>query len=113
MIELKRITSLEQLEEVLEASRSRPQLLFKHSATCPISSNAFRALQQHLASSGSEAVDYWMIVVQESREVSNEVASRLEVKHESPQAILVKSGKAVWNESHFGITPSALTEVTS
>lgn len=107
MSTLRKITSLQQLEELLQVSHTRLQLLFKHSNTCPISMSAFRALQQHMASDSLE-VDYWMVVVQEARDISNEIANRLQVKHESPQAILVKAGEVVWNESHFEITPATL-----
>lgn len=110
---LKKMSSHEQMEEALKTSHARFQLLFKHSNTCPISASAFRALQQHLASDGLQEVDYWLIVVQEARSVSNEIASRLGVKHESPQAILVKAGEAVWDASHFEITPVTLLEAVT
>ncbi len=110
---LKKMSSYEQLEEVLKTSHSKIQLLFKHSNTCPISASAFRALQQHLASDGLQEVDYWLIVVQEARSISDEIASRLKVKHESPQAILVKAGEAIWDASHFEITPATLQEAVT
>ncbi|MCS6885298.1 MAG: bacillithiol system redox-active protein YtxJ [Acidobacteriota bacterium] len=108
MPQLKSLNNLEQLEQALLSDR--PQLFFKHSNTCPISMNAFRALQKHLASTATEDVDYWMVVVQQARRISDVIADKLSVKHESPQAILVKAGKAIWHQSHFAITPEALDE---
>jgi bacillithiol system protein YtxJ len=104
------LTSLEQLSEVLDNSNQRTQLIFKHSNTCPISTTAYKQMQSYLQNSPSENVDYSLIVVQTARNISNEVAAKLGVVHESPQAILVKNGQAVWNKSHFDITQKSLTE---
>ena len=51
-----------------------------------------------------------MIVVQTARNVSREVEARTGVRHESPQAIVLRNGAAVWNASHFDITAEAVTE---
>ncbi len=104
------MTRLEELQEVLERSHQRPQMIFKHSLTCPISTAADKALKSYLEEEPSEAIDYWWIAVQRSRPISQEVERVLGIQHESPQALLVSGGKAVWNESHFNITPAALTE---
>lgn len=57
-----------------------------------------------------QGVSAAVVKVIEDRPVSNEIAARLGVKHESPQAILVRSGKAVWHASHGRITAAALAE---
>jgi bacillithiol system protein YtxJ len=101
--------SIEELSQVLEESKRRPILIFKHSTTCPISTRAFRELQKYLEDADPE-VGYHMITVQTDRPVSNEVASRLRIQHETPQAILVKDGERVWDASHFSIRASALEE---
>ena len=97
------INSVEELGAVLAESGTRPVLLFKHSLTCPISSWAYREFQQHLEDP-NPGVDYRLITIQRVRQVSDEVSRQLEVKHESPQAILVWRGKAVWHASHTEIT---------
>ena len=107
------LTDLAALEETLERSGDRPQLLFKHSNTCPISGAAHRAFEQYLEDSPAPGVDYSLIVVQDARPVSNAAAERLEVRHESPQAILVQDGRAVWSASHWSITRQALAEALS
>ncbi|MCH9649604.1 MAG: bacillithiol system redox-active protein YtxJ [Deltaproteobacteria bacterium] len=104
------MTTMEELQETLEKSQQRPQLIFKHSLTCPVSSAADKAVRSYLEEEPSEAIDYWWIAVQRSRPVSKEVERVLEVRHESPQVLLVSGGKAVWNDSHFSITAAALTE---
>ena len=54
-----------------------------------------------------------MITVQTHRPVSDAAAQRLGLRHETPQAILLRDGKAVWNASHFRITATKLTEALS
>ncbi|MFY9223630.1 MAG: bacillithiol system redox-active protein YtxJ [Blastocatellia bacterium] len=107
------LTSLDQLTEVLTQSNQKPQLIFKHSNACPISSMAYNELHKYLDGSPSDNVDYHLIVVQLARPVSNEVAARLNITHESPQAILVRDGKAYWHKSHYDITKSSLTNAIS
>jgi bacillithiol system protein YtxJ len=55
-------------------------------------------------------VIYRLIVVQNARSISNEAAARLGVKHETPQAILVRNGNPVWHASHMDITSEAIEE---
>lgn len=81
--------------------------IFKHSSRCSISSMMRPMFMDWLEAQGDD-VQAFEIGVVEYRPVSNLVAQRLGVTHESPQAILVKNGKAVWNDSHLRITPEAL-----
>jgi len=50
------------------------------------------------------------VVVQNHREVSNHIADRLGVTHQTPQVILVRNGKALWHASHFKITDEAMAD---
>lgn len=107
---LNELKSLEDLNRALDESRAHPVLLFKHSTTCPISARAYREFQSYLEEAEPQ-VSYHLITVQTARNVSNETASRLGVEHHSPQAILVRDGREVWNASHFDITASSLADV--
>lgn len=102
-MELKPMASLEDLEAAIAESETRPVLLFKHSDTCGISAMAFDEMRSHLAD-GAFPVCYGLITVQTGRHVSDEVTSRLSVRHETPQVILVRDGKAIWHASHFHVT---------
>ena len=107
-----RLNELESVEDftlALEESAKRPVLLFKHSVTCSISVRAFDQLQSYLEQADSR-LSYNLITVQTARDISDLAASTLRVTHESPQAILVRNGREVWNASHFDITRSALDE---
>ena len=48
------------------------------------------------------------IEIQNAREVSNAVAEKTGVRHESPQALLLRDGEVVWNASHGAITVESL-----
>jgi len=104
---LTRLERLEDLDGVLARTADRPLVLYKHSLTCGTSAYALDALSEHLAAAPPGA-DYAMVVVQPHRDVSNEIARRLGVRHETPQVILVRDGRAIWNASHFRVTAAAV-----
>ena len=114
--ELTPVHKLDQLDELLVESRTRPLLLFKHSYTCGISAEALDEIVDHLNNRALDA-RYAMVTVQTDREVSNAVATRLGVRHQTPQAIVIKDGRAVWAASHFPVNATeirkALEAVTS
>jgi bacillithiol system protein YtxJ len=89
------------LEQVLARSHDEPVILFKHSTTCPISASAYRQMSQ-------VSGDVSLVVVQRARDVSNEIAARTGIRHESPQAIVLRNGEVVWTASHFDITSDAV-----
>jgi bacillithiol system protein YtxJ len=82
-------------------SHEAPVVLFKHSNSCPISAAAYRAMK-HLNAPVS------IVVVQQNRDVSREVETRTGVRHESPQAFVLRNGEVAWSASHFDITADAV-----
>jgi bacillithiol system protein YtxJ len=96
-----KIVDAEELEQALARSNDAPVVLFKHSTTCPISSAAYEQMSKVTR-------DVALVVVQRAREVSKEIASRTGIQHESPQAIVLRNGQAVWSASHFDITAKAV-----
>lgn len=112
MTKLTSLADISGLEAAIAESRQRPVLLFKHSRTCGISCEAFDELHAHLAESTIDAA-YKLITVQSHRRVADEVVSMLGIRHESPQAILIRDGSVVWHGSHFRITAEQLRKVMS
>ena len=104
---LAELTDESGFEALLSASTERPQLIFKHSLTCPLSTTAYDQLVSYLEDA-DDSTDHWLVRIQRSREVSRLVEQRLGVRHESPQAILVRNGRAVWDASHLAITVATL-----
>ena len=113
---MKSLTPLHDLESVdaaIAESRERPVLLFKHSRYCGVSCEALDELQSHIEAQDRPAAAYKLVTVQTHRPVSDAIAQRLGLRHETPQAILIRDGKIVWNASHFRITATQLDQVVS
>ena len=83
-------------------------LLFKHSRICPVSDRAFAQYRAFLAEH-PDTPTAWLDVIA-SRPLSQEVAARTGVQHESPQALLLEHGAARWNASHGAVTRDSLAE---
>ncbi len=106
------LSDVHELDAAIAESRERPVLVFKHSRSCGISCEALDELRTHLDRTASGAA-YKLITVQSHRRLSDEVASRFGIRHETPQAILIKDGAPVWTASHFRITAHQLDDVVS
>ena len=74
-----------------------------------VSSAAFRQYEQYLEGAGDDGVVHHLVEVQNARPVSNRIAELSGVKHESPQAILLRGGQVDWHTSHWKITRDSLT----
>jgi len=105
--DLTHLQHLEDLDALLEESSNRPLLLFKHSLSCGTSYEALDELIDHINDQRLPA-RYAMITVQTHRDLSTAVAKRLGVRHETPQALLIRDGRVVWSASHFRVTGGAL-----
>lgn len=93
------LTSLEQLDEVIEQSKTQPVLLFKHSTRCSVSMMAKRDFEQ----SFNKGCETYYLDLLKHRDVSNAIAEKLHLAHQSPQAILVKNGQVEYHDSHSDI----------
>ena len=92
-----RISDRAALDTLITDSQHRPVVVFKHSNACAISTRAYRELEKLEAPVN-------ILEVQTAREVSREFSHLTGVQHETPQVILLRNGKAVWNASHFDVT---------
>ncbi len=105
------LVDVHSLDAAIAESRERPVLLFKHSRYCGVSCEALDELQSHIEARTEGNAAYKMITVQTHRPVSDAASERLGLRHETPQAILLRDGKVVWNASHFRITAMQLDQV--
>lgn len=95
-------------EHLVAQSATRAVFLLKHSTRCPVSWWASSEYDTFAAGAGDE-VECFRVLVVEDRALSQEIERRTGVTHESPQVILFRAGKPVWNASHGAITRQALT----
>jgi bacillithiol system protein YtxJ len=101
------LTDLGQLNEIIELSNQQPVLIFKHSTRCSISRFALKNFENEYDFSEEELQAYFLDLI-EYRNISNEIANRFEVMHQSPQILLIKDGKCIYQESHDGVEVSSL-----
>jgi bacillithiol system protein YtxJ len=97
------VSDIETLEGLSARSNETPVVIFKHSATCGISSIAYREMARV---QGVVA----LVDVQSARGVSREIEARTGIEHESPQVIILRNGKAVWHASHSRIKADAVEQ---
>ena len=101
------LTSVAQIDLLLAESKEHPVLIYKHSTRCSISSMVLERLERTWSSEGNNIKPYYLDLIA-LRDVSNTVAQTFEVYHESPQVIMLKDGKAIYNASHMSISFDAI-----
>jgi len=104
----KQLTDLGQLNEISIASTENPVLIFKHSTRCGVSRMVLRQFENDFDL--QEKITPYFLDLLEHRDISNEIAVRFGVMHQSPQLIVIKDGKAVYNTSHSDIEAAKLDE---
>lgn len=97
------INDARSFEELVRRSQERAVVVFKHSTTCPISAAAYEQMTRF---DGEVA----LVEVQSAREVSKEIEKKTGIPHESPQVIILRHGKVVWNASHWKVKAEAVAE---
>ena len=103
------LTDETQLDSLNELSKHKAQLIFKHSTRCAISSMAKNRLERGAA---NDKVDFYYLDLVKHRQLSNKIAEKFGVYHESPQVLLIKNGECIYDESHSGIRIEDITEQT-
>ncbi|HQW22943.1 MAG TPA: bacillithiol system redox-active protein YtxJ [Bacteroidia bacterium] len=106
-----KITTLNQLNDIDTESQSEKIMIFKHSTTCSISRMALNRLESKWKPEYSETLKPYFLDLLAYRNISNEIARRYDVVHESPQVLVVSKGKSIYNESHGGITVDEILTV--
>lgn len=100
------LTDSEQLDEIVLSSIEKPVVIFKHSTRCSVSRMALKQFENEF--NLEEKVDAYFLDLIEYRTVSNDIASRFNVFHQSPQLLLIKNGKSIYDVSHSEISAGDL-----
>ncbi len=103
------LTSENQLEEIEKKSFEKPQVIFKHSTRCSISSISLNKFVEKF-DVPVEEVDIYFLDLLSYRSVSDEISIKFQVTHQSPQIIVVKNGKAIYDASHYNIQAHKILE---
>lgn len=97
----KPLVDLDQLNEIVDLSNEKPVAIFKHSTRCSISRMALKQFENEFDLE-DKIVPYFLDLLNH-RAISNEIAVRFGVEHQSPQIILIKNGNAIFATSHSDI----------
>lgn len=101
------LTTTEQLALLLKDSFTSPQLIFKHSTRCSISSMIKNRLKKSIQ---PRHIRFHFLDLIAHRSLSNKIAEALNVHHESPQVLLIKNGECIFDESHMAIQMDEIIE---
>ena len=108
MINWNKLTSVKQLEEVDAISKEKVCMIFKHSTRCSISSMALSRIEKSWKFGDIEA--YYLDLINH-RDISQAIADRYSVHHESPQIVLIKNGESFHDASHLDISIKEIEDV--
>jgi len=103
------LTEEKQIAEIMDLSSSIPVYIFKHSTTCGISAQAKENVELSFRNTNKSFLFYYLDLLK-FRTVSNEVASTLNVHHQSPQLILIHDGQVIFTTSHHKIKATIIEE---
>ena len=102
------LTSLEQIDEIKNQSKSESILIFKHSTRCGISSMVIKRFESLFKEDHQDLKVYYLDLLN-YRNISDEVGYTFQVMHQSPQLLAIKNGVSVYDASHYDITITDLT----
>ncbi|AXJ02251.1 bacillithiol system protein YtxJ [Cyclonatronum proteinivorum] len=103
-----RFENKDQAEPIFD-SNARPALIYKHSFACSVCTYSLLSLERNMEQI-MEKADVYFIDVRAERPLSNYVAEKSGVQHQSPQAIVLYKGQAFWHGSHGAVRGEAVME---
>lgn len=105
------LTQAEQLSDIVRESYEQPVLIFKHSTSCSISAAAKGKVERQWDDAGLETTKLYYLDLLRFRPISNEIAEKFGVRHESPQLLLIQNGECSYDASHMGIRLSEVKDM--
>ena len=109
-IEWDTLESVDQLDNIIKNSSIKPKVLFKHSTRCGISRMVLKQFENGYQKADDQ-VTYYFLDLLNYREVSNAIAEKLQVTHQSPQVIVLRNEEVIHSESHHGIDIKKVQEI--
>jgi bacillithiol system protein YtxJ len=107
MIDWINLKNIGDLNTVKQSSSEMPCVIFKHSTRCSISAIAKSRLEKNWGFDKGAVKAYFLDLIA-LREISNEIADVFQVRHASPQLLLIEGGQCTWNTSHLDISADKL-----
>lgn len=107
-IDWKMLTDVAQLDDIINESAEKPAIIFKHSTRCGISRMTLKRFENDYAL--EDKVTPYFLDLLAYRDVSNAISRLFHVEHQSPQLLVIKDGKSIYDVSHDGIEANGLAD---
>jgi bacillithiol system protein YtxJ len=104
------LNSPQQVDQILEESKEKSVLIFKHSTRCSVSRMALDRLERNWNESEMGHLKPYFLDLINNRDISNRIADQFQVEHESPQVLIIEKGASVYDQSHMGIDYRAIRD---
>ena len=98
-----KLESIHQLESIDEESKDKKILILKHSTRCSTSSTVLDRLERNWKEADSQKIKPYYLDLLAHRDISNEIASRYKVLHQSPQVLIIENGICIYHATHIDI----------
>ena len=95
------VSDLAALDNLFARSQTTPVILFQHDPFCGTSACAHRELARFPG-------EIPLIDVARAQLLSRVIVERTGIRHESPQVLVLRGGRAVWSASHGAISTDAV-----
>lgn len=102
------LNTINQLDEISNLSKQSTVLIFKHSTRCSVSRMVLKQFENEFGF--QDKIATYFLNLLEYRDISNEIATKFNVVHQSPQLIVIKDGIAIYNASHESIDANDLKD---
>lgn len=99
----------EEIDAIKEKSSVKPQVIFKHSTRCSISSMALNRIDK--AEIAALNADFYLLNIIRHRDISGKIEKDFRIIHESPQLLIIKNGTCIYDESHSAIRLNEIESV--
>ncbi|MFD2697331.1 bacillithiol system redox-active protein YtxJ [Mesonia sediminis] len=106
-LEIKKVCDV---EAILEASKEQTAIVFKHSTRCPVSRMALNRFEAEADFDANRVAFFFLDLIQ-YREVSNLIAEKFQVTHQSPQIIILQNSQVVGHFSHHEIEADVVADL--
>lgn len=102
-------TNLENEEQLRTIEKAAGyQAVLKHNTECPISRGVLKSLE---AGEKVAAIDtLYVLDLQAHRPLSNALAEQYSIEHQSPQLLIIKDGRCVYDQFGYDISPQSMQE---
>ncbi len=98
------LSEIKQLDQIDQESKTKLILILKHSTRCSISISALDRIERSWKKSDLNNIKPYYLDLLTFRDISNSIANRYQVEHQSPQILLINNGICVFSRTHLEIS---------